>query len=147
MTVLFIVIAPSVKVNRFRSSRFKGSGRIGSKVQLSGFRGSGLPSERFKGSAFNVLGYQNRNQKALNLLYETTLKANRRTAEYRISNVEGWFRFAQSFLKWTVRQRGLRQAVRQRGSRQAVRHKGSRQAVRHKGSRQAEFIYSTFDVH
>ena len=29
------------------------------------------------------------------------LKANRRTAEYRISNVEGWFRFAQSFLKWT----------------------------------------------
>jgi hypothetical protein len=34
-------------------------------------------------------------------------------------NVEGWFRFAQSFLKWTVR---------------------------HKGSRQAEFIYSTFDV-
>jgi hypothetical protein len=25
------------------------------------------------------------------------LKANRRTAEYRISNVEGWFRFAQSF--------------------------------------------------
>ncbi len=29
--------------------------------------------------------------------YETTLKANRRTAEYRISNVEGWFRFAQSF--------------------------------------------------
>jgi hypothetical protein len=35
------------------------------------------------------------------ILYETTLKANRRTAEYRISNVEGWFRFAQSFLKWT----------------------------------------------
>jgi hypothetical protein len=38
-------------------------------------------------------------------LYETTLKANRRTAacdelsrvEYRISNVEGWVRFAQSF--------------------------------------------------
>jgi hypothetical protein len=29
-------------------------------------------------------------------LYET-LKANRRTAEYRMSNVEGWFRFAQSF--------------------------------------------------
>jgi hypothetical protein len=24
-----------------------------------------------------------------------------RTAEYRISNVEGWFRFAQSLLKWT----------------------------------------------
>ncbi len=37
----------------------------------------------------------------LNLLYETTLKVNRRTAEYRISNVEGWYRFAQSFLKWT----------------------------------------------
>jgi hypothetical protein len=34
-------------------------------------------------------------------------------------NVEGWFRFAQSFLKWTVR---------------------------HKGSRQAEFIYSMLDV-
>jgi hypothetical protein len=33
----------------------------------------------------------------LNPSYETTLKANRRTAEYRISNVEGWFRFAQSF--------------------------------------------------
>jgi hypothetical protein len=31
--------------------------------------------------------------------YETTIKANRRTAEYRISNVEGWIRFAQSFLK------------------------------------------------
>jgi hypothetical protein len=30
-------------------------------------------------------------------LYETTIKANRRTAEYRISNVEGWIRFAQSF--------------------------------------------------
>jgi hypothetical protein len=29
--------------------------------------------------------------------YETTLKANRRTAEYRMSNVEGWVRFAQSF--------------------------------------------------
>ncbi|CAB1082255.1 hypothetical protein D1AOALGA4SA_9885 [Olavius algarvensis Delta 1 endosymbiont] len=28
---------------------------------------------------------------------ETTLKANRRTAEYRMSNVEGWNRFAQSF--------------------------------------------------
>jgi hypothetical protein len=50
-------------------------------------------------------------------LYETTLKANRRTAEYRISNVEGWFRFAQSFLKWTVR---------------------------HKSSQRAEFIYSMF---
>jgi len=36
-----------------------------------------------------------------------------------VSNVEGWFRFAQSFLKWTVR---------------------------HKSSRLAEFIYSTFDV-
>jgi hypothetical protein len=32
-------------------------------------------------------------------LYETKLKANRRTAEYRISNVEGWIRFAQAFLK------------------------------------------------
>jgi hypothetical protein len=30
---------------------------------------------------------------------ETSLKANRRTAEYRISNVEGWVRFAQSFIK------------------------------------------------
>jgi hypothetical protein len=29
--------------------------------------------------------------------YETSLKANRRTAEYRILNVEGWNRFAQSF--------------------------------------------------
>jgi hypothetical protein len=28
-----------------------------------------------------------------------TIKANRRTAEYRISNVEGWVRFAQSFIK------------------------------------------------
>ena len=32
-------------------------------------------------------------------LYETSLKANRRTAEYRILNVEGWNRFAQSFYK------------------------------------------------
>ncbi|CAB1081596.1 hypothetical protein D1AOALGA4SA_9244 [Olavius algarvensis Delta 1 endosymbiont] len=32
-------------------------------------------------------------------LYEISLKANRRTAEYRISNVEGWNRFAQSFYK------------------------------------------------
>jgi len=32
------------------------------------------------------------------------LKANRRTAEYRISNVEVWNRFAKSFLKLTVRQ-------------------------------------------
>jgi hypothetical protein len=29
------------------------------------------------------------------------LKANRRTAEYRISNVEVWNRCAQSLLKWT----------------------------------------------
>jgi len=29
--------------------------------------------------------------------YETSLKSNRRTAEYRISNVEGLNRFAQSF--------------------------------------------------
>jgi hypothetical protein len=27
------------------------------------------------------------------------IKANRRTAEYRILNVEGWIRFAQSFIK------------------------------------------------
>jgi len=32
-------------------------------------------------------------------LYETSLKANRRTAEYRILNIEGWNRFAQSFYK------------------------------------------------
>jgi len=31
--------------------------------------------------------------------YETTLKANRRTAEYQILNVEGWNRFAQSVSK------------------------------------------------
>jgi hypothetical protein len=30
-------------------------------------------------------------------LYESSLKANRRTAECRMSNVEGRFRFAQSF--------------------------------------------------
>jgi hypothetical protein len=29
---------------------------------------------------------------------ETTIKANRRTAEYRMSNIEGWNRFAKSFL-------------------------------------------------
>jgi hypothetical protein len=32
---------------------------------------------------------------------ELQSKANRRTAEYRISNVEGWNRYAHSFLKWT----------------------------------------------
>jgi hypothetical protein len=36
------------------------------------------------------------------ILSEASSKANRRTAEYRITNVEGWIRFAQSLIKQTA---------------------------------------------
>jgi hypothetical protein len=33
--------------------------------------------------------------------YETTVKSEPQNIEYRMSNVEGWNRCAQSFLEWT----------------------------------------------
>ena len=60
------------------------------------------------GVRFQVSGKNNKVSGVRNLRCKITkppmklqLKANRRTAEYRISNVEVWNRCAQSLIKWT----------------------------------------------
>jgi len=70
----------------------EGSGLTITFSELKSFSQVSLRANPFFQTIFDL----HQNPSTQNPSYET-LKANRRTAEYRITNFEGWFRLAQSF--------------------------------------------------
>jgi hypothetical protein len=87
-TEYMLAILDNLHIYRFRVQGFRGSG----------FKGSGVQGSRFRVQGFNL-------RRAIRSLFYPHMKlhivrtANRRISNIEPQNVEGWNRFAQSFLK------------------------------------------------